>query len=206
MRASSNLMRVSGLAAMMGGALGVVMTPILVYLWTTYSDPYVTYGKAYFLVYLGCLAGTVGLNAQLKGMSGRTRTAKQGTGTLIAGLTLALVGDLLAYWSDILGGAPNSGGEFTPLQAGGFAIEMWGLLLLLVGSVIVGVALRRANVLPPGFALLLILAGPGGILLSALHAPSGTMLLFCLAWMMLGRLLFEGKMLPDSEKLAPHER
>ena len=109
---------------MSGGALGVVLTPILVYHWTTYSDAYLAYGKAYFLVYLGCLAGLVGFNAQRKGSPGRSRTEKRGISLLFPGLTLSLVGDIFAYWGDGLGGEPNAGGEFTALQAGGFAVEM----------------------------------------------------------------------------------
>jgi hypothetical protein len=190
---SSNLIRWSGMAAMLGGALGIVLTPILTYLWTTYSDAYLTYGKAYFLVYLACLAGLMGLNAQRKGSSGRPKMEKPGIGITFAGLAVSLVGNVLAYWGDSLGGEVNAGGEFTAVQAGGFIIEMLGLLLLLVGSVILGVTYLRANVLPRLLAWLLILAGPGGVLLSALHAPSGTMLLFCLAWIAIGYALWSGK-------------
>ena len=46
-----NLVRVGGLVAMLGGVLGIVLTPILSYLWATYSDTYLYYGRAYFLVY-----------------------------------------------------------------------------------------------------------------------------------------------------------
>ncbi len=53
---SSGMIRLSGLAAMLGGVLGIVLTPFLTYLWATYSDAYLYYGRAYFPVYLGCSA------------------------------------------------------------------------------------------------------------------------------------------------------
>ena len=85
-------------------------------------------------------------------------------------------------------------GEFTAAQAGGVIIEVVGLFLLLVGSVILGVTYLRANLLPRLLAWLLILAGPVGLLLSfALHFPSGTMLLFCVAWVVLGYTLWSGR-------------
>lgn len=193
MRTSPNLVRLSGLAAVLGGTLGITLTPILVYLWTIHSDAYLTYGKAYFLVYLGCLVGLMGLNAQRMGSPKRPRVEKRGIGMTFAGLALALVGDVLAYWGDGFGGETIAGGEFTALQAGGFTVEMWGLLLLLVGSGTLSVAYLRANVLPRWLAWLLVLAAPGGILLSALHAPGGTMLVFCFAWVAVGYTLWSPK-------------
>jgi hypothetical protein len=190
---TSGLIRWGGLAAMLSGMLGIVLTPILTYLWTSYSDMYLAYGRAYFLVYLGCLVGLMGLNAQRKRSSGQSTTEKLSIGITFAGLALSLVGDILAYWGDVLGGELVAGGEFTTIQADGFIIEMLGLLLLLVGSVFLGVTYLRANVLPRSLAWLLILAGPGGVLLSALHAPSGTMLLFCFAWVALGYALWSGR-------------
>ncbi len=76
----------------------------------------------------------------------------------------------------------------------GFGIEILGLLLVLFGSVAFGLTYRRANVLPTLVVWLLIAAGPGGVLFSILlHAPSGTMLLFCCAWVVLGYLLLTGR-------------
>ena len=196
---SSGLIRWGGLAAMLSGMLGIVLTPILTYLWTSYSDMYLAYSRAYFLVYLGCLVGLMGLNAQRKRSSGQSTTEKLSIGITFAGLALSLVGDILAYWGDVLGGELVAGGEFTTIQADGFIIEMLGLLLLLVGTVFLGVTYLFgvtylwANVLPRLLAWLLILAGPGGVLLSALHAPSGTMLLFCSAWVALGYALWSGR-------------
>lgn len=190
---SSGIVRWGGLAGMLGGTLGIVLTPILAYLWATYSHAYLTYGRAYFLVYLGCLVGLMGLNAQRKRSSGRPKTEKLGIGITFAGLAISLVGDVLGYWGDSLGGEVVVGGEFTAAQVGGVIVEMLGLLLLLVGSMILGVTYLRANVLPRLLAWLLILAGPGGVVLYALHFPSGTMLLFCVAWVVLEYALWSGR-------------
>jgi hypothetical protein len=170
---------------MLGGALGIVLTPVLSYLWATYSDAYLHYGRAYFPVYVGCLLGLMGLYARRRGSS--SEAENWGFGLTFVGLVLGLAGDVIAYWG---GGSSD---QFSQLQAKGFSLELIGLLLLLVGSVVLGVASLRTNRLPRLVAWLLILAGPGGILLSSLHAPSGTMLVFCLAYVVLGYLLLTGR-------------
>ena len=188
---SPNLVRVSGLMAMLAGVLGIVLTPILSYLWATYSDTtYLYYGRAYFLVYLGCLLGLTGLYARRRGS--QLKGENWGFGLTFAGLWVGLVGDILAYW----GGSP--GKDFTQVQGTGFGIELLGLVLILIGSVVLGVTYldEQANVLPKLVAGLLIAAGPGGFLLFGLHAPSGTLLLFCCAWVVLGYLLLTGRILP----------
>lgn len=53
---SSDLIRSSGLAAILGGVLGILLTPLLTYLWATNSDVYGYFGRAYFLVFMGCLS------------------------------------------------------------------------------------------------------------------------------------------------------
>lgn len=189
----ANVVRAGGFAAMLGGALGVALTPVLVYLWTAYSDAYLAFGKAYFPVYLGCAAGLMGLDARRKGSSDRPETESLGTGISLVGLAVAFVGDVLGYWGDLLGAEPNSGSEFTNAQAGGFVLEMLGLLVLLFGSMVLGVVYLRASIPPRWFAWLLVLSGPVGLPLSVLHAPSGTMLLLCLAWMAMGYVLWSRK-------------
>jgi len=184
---TAGLIRWCGLAAMLGGVLGVLLTPILSYLWATYSDAYLYYGRAYFLVYLGCLLGLAGLYARRR--TSRLIGEKWGFGLTFIGLAIGLIGDVLAYW----GGPP--GQDFTQMQATGFSIEVIGLLLILIGSVVLGATYlgEQANVLPKLVAGLLIAAGPGGFMLFSLHAPSGTLLLFCCAWVMLGYLLLMGR-------------
>jgi hypothetical protein len=65
--------------------------------------------------------------------------------------------------------------------------------MVLCGSVVLGVIYRRANFLPKIVPWLLIAAGPGGLILPIPHMPSGTMFLFCCAWVVLGYLLLTGK-------------
>jgi hypothetical protein len=109
-------------------------------------------------------------------------------GMTFVGLMIGLVGNVLEYW----GGTP--GEDFTIVQMKGFGIEILGLMLVLFGSVAFGLTYRRANVFSSLVAWLLIAAGPGGILLSILlHIPSGTLLLFCCAWVVLGYLLLTGR-------------
>ena len=120
---ASIVMRLSGLAAILGGELGIVLTPILMYQWATYSDTYGYYGRAYFLVFLGCLLGLAGLYALRRASMGTQDASKPDTerwvfGLTLVGLVVLLVGDILEYWS----GTP--GEEFTTTQMQGFSVEI----------------------------------------------------------------------------------
>ena len=93
---SSGLIRWCGLAATLGGVLGIVLTPILTYLWATYSDVYGYFGRAYFLVFLGCLVGLAGLYARRRANSGLRGTEelemeRLALGMTFVGLAIALV-------------------------------------------------------------------------------------------------------------------
>jgi hypothetical protein len=188
---SSVLVRFSGLAAILGGVLGIVLTPILTYLWATNSDVYGYFGRAYFLVFLGCLSGLAGLYARRRTSIGSLTTSDDAEGwvfvLMLIGLVLALVGDVLEYW----GGGAGEG--FTQVQVKGFTVEIAGLAVVLFGSVAFGVIYRRANLLPRFMPWLLIAAGPVGLVLSIPHIPSGTMFLFCCAWVVSGYLLLTGQ-------------
>ena len=192
---SPNLVRWSGLVAMLGSVLGIALTPILSYLWATYSDLYGYFGRAYFLAFLGLLVGLAGLyarrggNAGLRGTDG-LQLEKLVIGMTFVGLAMALVGTILDYW----GGRP--GEDFTQAQITGFGLEMTGILVVLLGSVLLGLSYRRTNALPRLVPWLLIAAGPGGLVLFFVHVPSGAMLLFCCAWVVLGYLLLTGRVAP----------
>lgn len=195
---SSSLVRLSGLAAMLAGMLGIVLTPILSYLWATYSDAYGYFGRVYFLVFLGCLMGLAGLYVRRGGNSGLRGTEELQLEKLVIGMTffglaISLIGSILDYW----GGDP--GEDFTQVQITGFGLEMTGILLVLLGSVLLGLSYRRTNVLPRVVPWLLIVAGPEGLLLFFVHVPSGAMLPYCCAWVVIGYLLMTEK-IPSAEQ------
>ena len=48
-RVSSSLISWGGIVAILGGVLGIVLMPILSYLWATYSDLYGYFGRVYFV-------------------------------------------------------------------------------------------------------------------------------------------------------------
>ncbi len=120
---SSALARWGGLAAMLGGAVGIVLTPILTYLWATYSDAYGYFGRAYSLVPLGLLLGVTGLYA-LRREDPEWRSTdnveREIVGMTFVGLATALVGTVLDY------GGGGSGEGFTRVQITGFGLEIIG--------------------------------------------------------------------------------
>src|SRR5215207_6779192 len=118
-----------------GGVLSIVLTPILTYVWATYSDVYGYFGRAYFLVFLGCLVGLAGLYARRRANSGLQGTEELEMERLVLGMTfvglaIALVGSILDYW----GG--GSGEGFTQVQITGFGLEMTGIPLVLLASLL----------------------------------------------------------------------
>jgi hypothetical protein len=104
----------------LGGVLGIVLTPILTYLWATYSV-YGYFGRTYFVVALGCMAGLAGLYALRRANVGPQGSEKSNTEQLVFGMTfvglaVSLVGCVLDYW----GGTP--GEDLTWVQTQGFGI------------------------------------------------------------------------------------
>ena len=133
---------IGGLATIAGGTLGVILTPILTYLWISHSKSYLYFGRVYFLVYVGCLAGIAGFATLRKQSSSRTGAERTGLGMVSGGLAVSLAGDIPAYW----GGSPRA--DFNLVQAAAFSIELLGLLILLAGSTVLGVACLRDKTLP----------------------------------------------------------
>jgi hypothetical protein len=143
---------------------------------------YSTYGKLYFVVFLGFLLGLMALRVQQRGHVGRLE--EWSFRLSLIGVVLNLFGNIADYWV----------GEGTWFEELGFIFgELMGLLSLLVGSTMLGIALLRAGTTPRIGAWLLVLSLPGIILLLLVgfaNIPSGPALWFCFAWLVLGYVLW----------------
>lgn len=142
----------------------------------TFAAPetvYTLYGKVFNLVYLLILPAVFGLHHLHRGTnSPREMRAFR---VLVGGLIATCIGVAGDYWADGMG----------------FPIEVLGLLAVIAGTTLYGVATLRAGVLPPWSSWLLVAGGPGAFVGMALfgHIPSGPTLLFAASWLAVGVLL-----------------
>ncbi|WP_332666429.1 hypothetical protein [Aeromicrobium sp.] len=193
-------MRWAGSAALVGGLTAIVLTPpfatayFLAYpgedvlpFWFDSAEPrldplitfasredvYATYGKIYNLAYVLFMPMVVALHRAHASSS--SRLEKRGFVVLMAGLVATTVGVAGDYWGDGIG----------------FALEVLGLLAVVVGVTIWGLALLRCRVVPRAWAWLLLVCGPGAFVSAGLigHIPSGPTLSFAIAWLVVGCML-----------------
>lgn len=197
---------------MLGGALAVAVAPVITSAYSLTEDGvgtvppwepafsntfnplftfaaseavYATYGKLYFFVFLGFLFGLTGLRARRGARAGRLE--RWGFRLSFVGLLLNLFGNVPDYWI----------GEDTVFEDVGFvAGTALGLLVLTVGSSLLGVSLLRARAGSRSGAWLLALSLPG-ILLSGFlgfgNIPSGPALWYGVVWMVLGYSLWSAE-------------
>lgn len=219
---SSDLIRWSGIGAVLGSLLGIVLAPVIT---SAYSlseggpeqsppwDPalsnllsplfgfaspegvYATYGKLYFLVFLGFLLGFLALRAQQRGRVGRL--GEWGLRLSLVGVVLNLLGNIPDYWF----------GEGTWFEGLGFLLgTVLGFLLLVVGSTMLGIGLLRSGTAPTRLgAWLLAVCLPGLILLTLIgfgNIPSGPALWFCFAWLVLGYVLWSQRGAPTEQQAS----
>jgi hypothetical protein len=202
MMQSAHQLRYSGVCAMTGGVLAIVLTfpfaaayaraypgfdeppfwlpalqPVLRPLLTFDSSitVYNLYGRIFEFVYLLILPAVITLHfAQRNATNARMPWS---FGVIVAGLIIAFVGVAGDYWAD----------------GAGWLIELIGLLVLLVGTTLFGITALYAAYIPSWSAWLLILAGPGALGATWLigHIPSGPTLLFAIAWAIVGYVLWQ---------------
>lgn len=200
---SSSTVRWGGLAAVLGGALGIMLTPPFAYAsflayggsaappfwapWTEAVFPlgfasegqvYYTYGRVYFLSVLPELWGLYALRRLRGGGSGVLE--RWGFRLSLIGLWVAVVGIFTDYWTD---------------SPPGIVAELFGSLVLLVGFALLGVGFWRSKALPRWASFPMIGAGAGlvPVMVMLPHAPSGLLLLFHVSWVVLGYVLWAGK-------------
>ncbi len=165
---SSGLIGWAGFAGILGGMIGILLTPVLTFagwisgpagepppmLWARMLRPVVMplielgaperaiylYGKIVFPVYVLFLVALLGLHALLSGRG--EHTGEWGFRLTLAGLLLNLAGNIGDYWL----------GAFAALELVkgiGFMIgTMIGTLIYTVGSVLLGRSVLGTDVLP----------------------------------------------------------
>ncbi len=187
---------------MLGGILCLLLTPVQASIWSGSDSPpvvlaagplldladrihgsfgprfgldeYYFYGRMFFLVYLAAIAGLVSLHALQSGGGPGERVWFR---VVLAGLVVALAGDIVAYW----GGSGDI--SESPVQGLGFTIEMLGILAMLIGSLFYGRVTLHGDAVPDWVAWLLMVAGPAAVPVVFLtnYIPHGAVLPFSLA-------------------------
>jgi hypothetical protein len=201
---SSDLIRWGGLAAMLGGVLGIVLTPPIALAYTLafggYADlpsltpltevlfpldfasgelVYYTYGRLYFLTLLPELLALCALRGLRRG---RARVLERwGFRLSLIGMWLAVLGVFTDYWVSV------PPGFWTAIVATPF---------LAAGFVLLGVGWWRMGAVPLWITLTMVGAAVGTFPIMFFvveHWPSGPLLLFHVTWVALGYLLWSGR-------------
>ena len=216
--------RWSGFVAVAGGTLCVVLSPVQSYIWNGEASPgwvlvmrplldvvlnsaptapYDFYGRTFFLVYLSIFPMLFTLHVAQR--SPVRRLERAGFSLTLAGLGLALLGDIGAYW----GGLGHSDSGFTSLQRTAFGVEGVGVLFLAVGATMFGIATLRGRVVAQWVAWALILAIPAGFPMAWLirYVPHGIVLPYSMTWAAIGWLYWSGRLqitgrLPSAQQTA----
>ena len=203
-----------GLFAILGGALGVVLTPLMASIWAYEGGTVVWDNKLQVLVrFFGPLLEHAGLLTFAPGhvvyytygrlyflvylliliglIAFHTALPRpvQDFGNLHERYRLLMLGLLIAMLGDIGGYWGNSEPDFNTIQAAGAFIEIAGLIMILGGSLIYGRGLLKSGIDPKWTAWLLILSAPAGVLgmfLLVYYFPNGPMFFFYLSWIALG--------------------
>lgn len=200
---SSGVIRWSGLAAMLGGVLGAVLTLPFALAYDLafpgygsfpfWSGPvealypldfasrervYYTYGRLYFLTLLPEVLALYALRRLRGGGSGALE--RWGVRLSLVGTWLAVIGVFTDYWVSV---------------PPGFLLVLVGTLPLVAGFVLLGVRLRKARAISLRVALVVVGAAVATfpvMFLLVFHLPSGPLLTFHLIWVVLGYVLWSG--------------
>jgi len=190
------LIRWSGLAAMLGGLLFMVLGP-LSYLaaerMTLLGLTEYAYSRMNTASLLLLAAGLAGLYARQAGRLGRLGVA--GFVLAFTGLALMVIGNVIESWISDLMFPDVQPGEFKPGAQAGWGSVLIGLCVLAVGLALVGSATIQAKVLPRWSRALPLVSGlliASGFLvaLSIGEWGFGVIVLSLGPWMLLGYVLW----------------
>ncbi len=212
--------RAAGLAAMIGGVLGLLLAPAMVIVkyqtgWSvipkpawigvvepalesvfTFATPvrlWVIYGSICSVALVLMFAGLIAFVSRL----GRERPGARPWGwwIMIVGLALVIPGDLvhtLTWHQDGLT-VPTPGTN--PLANTAYAVHMMGMNFVLIGSLWAGISALRRGDRPRWLGIALLLIAPGAVLLSLTllpTSPSGGLWMFSVMIVLIGcRLILD---------------
>jgi hypothetical protein len=218
---SERLTRYAGLAAIVGGVLGILLAPIMVMVkymtgWSVIAEPawigavqpalgsllsftspvglWVVYGRIYTVALVLMLVGLLPFAAQLKDDRGRIKT--KGYWVLLVGLCMVIPGDAIhtATWHQ--NGLTTPAPGTNPLANTAYAAHMMGMNFVMVGSLTMGIAGLRRRFLAPWLAWLFVLIFPSAVIASLTllpTTPSGALWLFSLMMIAVGYAMASGK-------------
>lgn len=211
---SERATRCAGLAALVGGGLGITLAPIMVMVkymtgWSVIPEPawvrvaqpalgsllsftspvglWVAYGRLYTLALILMFVGLLALYAETRTRRGRVGTA--GYWALLVGLCLVIPGDAIhtATWHQNGLTTPTPGTNAVANTA--YATHMMGMNILMLGSLMVGISALRKRFLAPWLAWLFVLTLPSAVIASVTllpTTPSGALWLFSLMMIAVG--------------------
>lgn len=210
-----------GIAALLGGALGLLLAPVMVVIkymtgWAVVPEPawvgpaqhamgallrfasppglWMAYGSGYTVALLLMLVGLVGLSRHMRTPQGRMQS--KGYWLVLAGLCLVIPGDAIHTWTWHQNGLMTPTPGTNPVANTAYAVHMMGMNLLMIGSIIVGVSGLRRRFLAPWLAWSFALVFPAAVLASLTFlptTPSGALWLFSLLMVVCGYLLATGR-------------
>jgi hypothetical protein len=220
-----------GYVAMAGGAMGLLLAPIMVIIkymtgWAVIPEPiwvgaaqealggllrfatppglWMAYGSAYTLALLLMLVGLVGLSGHLRDAQGRLQT--KGYWIVLVGLCMVIPGDAIHTWTWHQNGLTVPTPGTNPLANTAYAVHMMGMNFVMVGSLVVGVSALRRKFLAPWLAWSFVLIFPSAVMasLSILPTtPSGALWWFSVMMMVCGYFLATGRsMSPQAVRIS----
>ena len=210
-----------GYVAMAGGAMGLLLAPIMVTVkymtgWAVIPEPrwvgiaqdtlgsllkfatppglWMAYGSAYTVALLLMLAGLVGLSGTMRNSQGRLHT--RGYWILLVGFLMVIPGDAIHTWTWHQNGLMTPTPGTNPVANTAYAVHMMGMNFVMVGALTIGVSALRRKFLAPWLAWSFVLIFPSAVLASTTvlpTTPSGALWWFSVVMMACGYLMAAGK-------------
>lgn len=213
--------RWSGICAVVGGALSLVLAPIMVTIkymtgWAVIDEPrwveparrgmerlfpsleppmlWMVFGTAYTIALILLWVGLLGFRRPLG--SGGSRSQRAGYWLVLFGLALVIPGDAIHSWTWHQHGLTTPTPGTNPLANTAYAVHMMGMNVVMVGSVLLGVSALRRHSLAPWAAWSFAGVFPAAILASVTWlptTPSGALWLFSSVMLACGYFVATGQ-------------